>query len=152
MARFRATTRSEADIDATRDDIWAVLTDPAKIARLTPLVRKIDVHDDTWVWHMSEVKALGVGITPIFTETMTFTDRQRIEYTHAKPDERVGVDGWYEITDAAHGIHLAIELTVSVELPLPHLSSPGVTTVMKKTMQSMGDRFAVNLCSQLGYC
>lgn len=153
MTQFNATIRSDADVRASRDQIWAVLTDPALVAKLTPFVTGIDGHGERWTWHMSEIRALGARIRPTFTERMTFTDRRRIDFVPAEVQgERIGASGRYEITDAADGVHLAMELTVTADLPLPRASSPAVTRVMRQTMQRMGDRFAGNLCRDLGYC
>ena len=47
MTRFTATTESEAIVPAARKDIWAALTDPDLLPRLTPLLRRIDADGDT---------------------------------------------------------------------------------------------------------
>ncbi len=155
MASFTATTRSEADVDATPDAVWSVLTDPDALVRLTPLLKRIDTDHDTWVWQMQRIRALGVGIDPVFTEAMTFDEAagtRTIHFHHAPPhgvDERVGAEGTYVVTAAADLTHLAIELTVSVELPLPKVSGPAVRSFMTQTMGRVGDRFSANLLREL---
>jgi carbon monoxide dehydrogenase subunit G len=155
MARFAATNRSEADVDATPAAVWGVLTDPAALVRLTPLLTGIRTDGDTWVWQMQRIKALGVGIDPVFTEAMTFQEsggKRTIRYHHAPPhgaDERVGAEGTYVVTGREGATHLAIELTVSVELPLPTISGPAVRSVMSQLMTRTGDRFATNLLREV---
>lgn len=153
MSRFSATNESEAVVAAGRDRIWAVLTDPVLLPKLTPLLRRIDTAGDTWRWQLTSITALGVSISPNFTEHMRFDAGRRIDYHHAPPTgtiERTGADGWYELTDVPGGTHLAISLTLHVELPLPRLAGPAVRGVMAATMQRTGERFATNLVHHLG--
>ena len=153
MNRFIATTRSEAVVAAERAAIWAALTDPVLLPRLTPLLTKIDTDGDLWRWHLVRISALGVGITPSFTEQMVFAEERRIEFSHRPPAgarERAGADGFYSLTDVAGGTALAISLTLCVELPLPKLAGPAVGKVMTATMDRTGDRFSANLLRHLG--
>jgi carbon monoxide dehydrogenase subunit G len=153
MNTFSATTDSEAVVAADRDAIWAALTDPVLLPRLTPLLRRIDADGDRWRWEMSRVQVLGVGVSPCFTERMTFDAPHRIEYTHAPPQgmvERTGADGWYELTEVEGGTRLRISLTLHVDLPLARAARPAVTGVMKAVMMRTGERFARNLLEHLG--
>lgn len=153
MSRFSATNVSQAVVAAPRADIWAAITDATLLPRLTPLLRRIDTDGDLWRWHLSGLSVLGVGISPVFTERMTFTEAKRIEYTHEPPagtSERTGAEGWYDLTDSAGGTDLAISLTLHVDLPISGLARPAVTLVMHQTMQQMGERFSTNLQRYLG--
>ncbi len=153
MHQFSATTDSTAVVAADRSDIWAALTDPVVLAGLTPLLQRIETDGDLWRWEMQKLPVLGLAVDPTFTERMTFTDRARIEFTHAPPadaTERAGAEGWYELSDADGGTHLAISLTLQVELPLSRLAAPAVGAVMKQAMSLTGDRFAANLARHLG--
>lgn len=156
--RFSATTDSDAVVAADRSRIWTVLTDPVLLPRLTPLLRRIEVREgdpgvDLWRWHLVGLSVLGVGVSPVFTERMRFTDGRRIDFSHEPPAgavERTGAEGSYLLEDATGGTRLFIELTLHVELPLSRLASPAVTGVMRATMQHMGDRFSANLLRHLG--
>ena len=153
MSRFSATTESEAVVAADRSAIWAVLTDPVLLPKLTPLLRRIETDGDLWRWHLVGLSVLGIGISPVFTERMVFDAEKRIDYTHEPPagaGERTGAEGSYVLADVEGGTHLAISLTLDVDLPLPRLASPAVTTVMQETMQRMGERFSANLLQHLG--
>ena len=153
MTRFSASTDNEAIVPADRMAIWAVLTDPDAAAELTPLLRSIDADGDLWTWHMMRISALGVGITPSFTERMTFDEGRRIEYpTNRRPASASAParEGWYELCDADGGTRLKISLTLSVDLPLPRAASPAVTRVMTRTMGRTGDKFSANLYEHLG--
>ena len=133
--------------------VWAALTDPDLLARLTPLLRSIDADGDVWTWHMVRIAALGVSITPSFTERMVFTGQERIEYSHEPPagaKERAGAEGWYQLSDAPGGTRLAISLSLCVDLPLPRAASRPVQGVMTSTMKRTGDRFSKNLLDHLG--
>lgn len=152
MTRFSATNDSQAVVAAARHDIWAVLTDPVLLPRLTPLLRRIDADGDRWCWHMAGLSVLGVGVTPVFTERMRFTEATRIDYTHEPPPgvrEFAGAEGWYELADDPGGTCLAISLTLHVDLPLPRIAGPAVETAMEQTMHRMGDRFSANLLRHL---
>lgn len=152
MTRFSATNCSESVVDAPRADIWAVLTDPELLPKLTPLLRRIETRGDLWRWYLAGLSVLGVGISPVFTERMTFTDSVRIDYTHAPPPgctERTGAEGWYELADVEGGTHLEISLTLHVDLPLAGIAGPAVRAIMQQTMQQMGDRFSANLMRHL---
>lgn len=153
MTRFTATTESDAIVPADRMDIWSALTDPKLLPELTPLLRRIDADGDRWTWHMTRISALGVSISPSFTERMIFTDGRRIEYTHTPPDgtrERAGAEGWYDLSDVDGGTALRISLTLDVDLPLPRSATPAVRRVMQATMNRMGDKFSANLLHHLG--
>jgi carbon monoxide dehydrogenase subunit G len=152
MSTFSATTDSEAVVAADREAVWAALTDPVLLPKLTPLLRSIEANGDVWRWEMSRVSVLGVTLSPCFTEQMTFDAPHRIEYTHAPPPgrtERTGADGWYELTEVTGGTRLRISLTLHVELPLARAARPAVTRVMKAVMMRTGERFATNLLKHL---
>ena len=153
MNRFSATTESEAVVPAERTAIWAALTDPVLLPKLTPLLRRIDADGDLWHWQMMRIAALGVSISPNFTERMRFDPERRIDYSHEPPAgvvERTGASGHYHLADAAGGTRLAISLRLDVELPLPTLAAPAVTRVMQGAMQRTGERFSANLLRHLG--
>jgi carbon monoxide dehydrogenase subunit G len=153
--RFTTTTESEAVVAAERGDIWAVLTDPELLPRLTPLLTSIETDGDRWRWSMMRLAVLGVGIQPTFTERMRFADgpeESRIDFAHEPPPgtrEFTGAEGWYRLQDAEGGTHLAIRLTLHVELPLSRLASPAVVGLMNVTLQHTGDRFVTNLLRHL---
>jgi hypothetical protein len=151
--RFSATTESGAVVAAERSALWAVLTDPKLLPELTPLLERIETNGTLWRWHMKRIAALGVGISPCFTERMHFDEGRRIEYEHepaAGVTERTGADGWYELIDVDGGTELGIKLTLHVDLPLPRTAAPAVERVMKSTMARTGDRFSANLLRHLG--
>ncbi len=153
MNLFTARTEARAVVHAGREQIWAALTDPALVARMTPFVRSIEADGEHWRWEMTSLQVLGVGVASAFTERMTFTDLERIEFRHDPPpgrQERTGVHGWYDLSDGDGGTRLATSLEVAVELPLPRVSSPAVTTTMKGVMATMGQRFSHNLLDHLG--
>ena len=155
MTRFSSSTTAEAVVAAPRQQIWDVLVDPDQIAALTPFLRRVTAQGEHWRWEMSGLDVLGVKVAPAFTERMVFTDLERIEFHHDPPagtTERSGVEGWYDLSDAPGdaGTHLATSLTITLDLPLPKLSSPAVTAAMKSVMGTMGDRFSANLLRELG--
>lgn len=152
MATFEARNQSEETVPYAREDIWAVLTDPDLLARLSPLVKRIDDQGEHWIWHLTGISALGVSIDPCFRERMYFVDGHKIDFQHDPPadrHERAGADGRYLLEGTEHGTHLAIDLTIHVELPLPRTAGPTVRRVMHQIMQRTGDRFAQNLLSHL---
>jgi uncharacterized protein YndB with AHSA1/START domain len=152
MTCFSATNHSHAVVPVERKKVWAALTDPDLLPRLTPLLRSIRADGDTWEWHLAGLTVLGIGIAPGFTEQMTFDEPDRIDYQHCPPDksERAGADGWYVLEDHPEGTHLEIKLTMHVDLPLSRLAGPAVNRVMSSMMQRTGERFATNLLHHLG--
>ncbi|MGQ0480299.1 MAG: SRPBCC family protein [Pseudonocardia sp.] len=153
MNRFSATNTSEAVVAAGRSQIWSVLTDPVLLPKLTPLLTRIDADGDLWRWHLIRLSVLGVGVGSRFTERMRFQEGRRIDYVHEPPPgsvEHTGAEGWYVLSDVDGGTHLAISLTLTVELPLSRAAKPVVTRVMEATMRRTGDRFATNLLNHLG--
>ena len=104
MTTVRATTKNAAVVPADRIAIWPALTDPRQLPELTPLLRR--THTDGAAWTCMRISALGVGITPSFTERMSCTEGERIEYRHEPArgvSERTGAAGWYQLSDAAAG-------------------------------------------------
>jgi carbon monoxide dehydrogenase subunit G len=150
---FTATNTSNGVVAADRSAIWRLLTDPAKLAEMTPLLDHIEADGDRWRWVMTRIPILGISIAPAFTERMIFTPEERIAFTHAPPDgkpERASAEGTYHLTEVEGGTHLAIDLKLCVELPLPRMAKRAVDGVMDKVMAHMGDRFAANLDRELG--
>ena len=152
MNRFEATNHSEAVVAADREAIWAALTDPEVLPKLTPLLRSIETDGDVWRWQLARFTILGIGLAPCFTERMRFDPPNRIEYSHEPPEwhrEPAGADGWYVLTEVDGGTRLEISLTMHVDLPLAKAARPAVTRVMRSMMQRTGDRFATNLLRHL---
>jgi carbon monoxide dehydrogenase subunit G len=153
MNVFSATNDSEAVVAADRQAIWAALTDPEVLPRLTPLLQRIETDGDLWRWELTKIGVLGASITPSFTERMVFDAPERIEYHHAPPAgrrERTSAEGWYQLDEVEGGTRLRISLTLSVELPLARAAAPAVRRVMSASMERTGERFAVNLLRHLG--
>jgi carbon monoxide dehydrogenase subunit G len=152
MNRFEATNHSDAIVAADREAIWAALTDPQVLPRLTPLLRRIETDGDLWRWELTRFTILGIGLAPCFTERMRFDPPGRIDYSHepvAGKHEPAGADGWYDLTEVEGGTRLEISLTMHVDLPLARAARPAVTRVMSSMMQRTGDRFANNLLKHL---
>jgi carbon monoxide dehydrogenase subunit G len=151
MTEFTVRNRSSAAVDAPREDIWAALTDPGLLPRLTPYLREIEVDGDRWRWHLSRIPVLGIAVAPSFTEVMAFDHRSSIAFEHdpAREDERAAVSGRYRLQEASSGTDLAIDLAISVDLPFPSLARPVVHTAMRSVVGAMGRRFSTNLVRHL---
>ncbi len=154
MTRFSARTISASTVPVSSDRIWDILTNPSALAELTPLVRSIEASGEQWLWTLNGIEALGIKIEATFTETMRFVDGRKIVFEHDPPpgtQEYAAVDGVYDITPAGdESTDLEVDLTLSVELPLPRLSRPAVDRVIKSTMRITGRQFATNLYERLG--
>ena len=153
MGHFSAETHAVATITASREEVWAVLVDPALVARMTPFARRITERDGHWVWELSGLKVLGVGLAPTFTERMTYDEPSRIDFHHdPQPGEaeRAGVEGWYSLEEAPEGTRLETSLTITLDLPLPRASGGAVRRAMGSVVDQMGDRFSANLLEHLG--
>jgi hypothetical protein len=152
MTTFSVTVDSVADVEADRHEVWVRLADPDTLVRLTPLLTRIEAHGDSWTWHLVELKGLGTGVTPVFTEQMEFEPETSIVFTHRPAPgarERVGAQGRYDLADIPTGVHLAISLTITADLPLPKAAGPAVRSVMRRTLTMMGDKFSANLLADL---
>jgi carbon monoxide dehydrogenase subunit G len=156
---FSASKRSSAVVPFPREAVWALLTDPHQVARLTPMVRSIQPRGDLWLWKLAPIEVLGHSVGLSFTERMEFTPQERIVYTHTPTgDERAGVEGTYLLEDTGsgtrsaagtHGTRLTIELGVAVDPPSPRLARPAVQASMHGVIAAMGAGFAHNLDRQL---
>ena len=152
MSTFSVTVDSAADVAADRREVWVRLADPDTLVRLTPLLTRIEADGDSWTWHLVELAGLGTGLTPVFTEHMVFDPESSIVFTHRPGPgarERVGAEGRYDLADSPAGVHLAISLTITADLPLPRSAGPAVRAVMRRTMTMVGDRFSANLLADL---
>lgn len=133
-----------------RDAVWGVLSDAGRVARLTPMVRSIQDHGDTWLWKLAPIEVLGRSIGLSFTERMEFTPQERIVFSHApRGEERAGVEGVYALADSGDRTKLSIELGVDVDLPFPKLAKPAVRASMQAVIAAMGAGFARNLEREL---
>ena len=152
MTWFESSRTSTAVVTASRDEVWAVLSDPDAVAELTPLVRDIEADGDHWRWSIDEVPGVGVSLAPSFTVRMTWEERTRIAFEHDPPEgrhERAGVEGEYRLADHDAGCRLDVELTVRVELPLPRLSAVAVERTIDGVLASMGRGFSKALLRRL---
>lgn len=153
MAIFIARNVSASVVPVSAEQIWKHLSDPVSLTALTPLVRSIVVDGNLWRWQLAGIEALGVSVSPAFTERMEFIEPRLIRFNHQSPDgqhERAGADGTYELTPQGDGTELKVDIALTIELPLPRLSARAVERVMKTSMQRTGKRFAVNLYHRLG--
>lgn len=130
MNRFEARNISTADVPAPRGEIWEILRSPDLLAEMTPLLDRISVSGNLWCWQMGGFSALGVEISPSFTERMTFDPENTIRFEHHPPDganERAGADGVYTLEAIDDGTtHLEIDIKLHVQLPLPRASRRAV--------------------------
>lgn len=151
MTQFKAHNHSEADVEASQEQIWDALTDPDLLTKLMPFLNKIEARDDRWVWTLASIPVLNKQFSPTFTEVMTFEQMERISFSHDpdKTQDKAGTEGYYLLTPNGDTTHLAIDLEVSVDLPLPGLAKPAVAAVMNTVMAGMGSRFAGNLLKHL---
>ncbi|PRY57046.1 carbon monoxide dehydrogenase subunit G [Knoellia remsis] len=154
MTTFRATKRSDATVQHPRDRVWEILTDPAAVARLTPMVRSITATDDLWHWQLVSIPVLGQSFALDFTERMTYDPKSSITFAHApQGEERAGTDGRYDLresgTASSPATDLSIDLTVSVDLPFPKLAKPAIQTTMQGVLAAMGAGFARSIEKEL---
>jgi carbon monoxide dehydrogenase subunit G len=151
MTSFSVSTSNSATVASERKLVWEALTDPGLVTRLTPYVHSIDADGKRWTWHLVRIPLLGSMVSPSFTEVMTFEEPSRIDFAHdpSRTDEKAGVEGSYVLEDASSGTHLAIDLTISVELPFPRLARPAVHAAMHAVVATMGNRFSANLVRHL---
>lgn len=152
MTQFRVNTSSTATVDADPAAVWAALTDPKLLPRLTPYLKSIEVDGDRWRWNLTRIPVLSAAVSPSFTELMTFDEPTSITFTHdpAHTDEQAGVEGQYHLKEApASGTELSIELAISLDLPLPRIARPAVRTAMRGLVSTMGIRFSSNLVRHL---
>jgi carbon monoxide dehydrogenase subunit G len=152
MATFTSTRRDVADVPHEVDAVWELLVDPDAVARLTPLVKSIEVDGGgRWLWTLQRVPVSGRRFDLTMTEEMTFTPKRRIEFTHGPLGDgiRAGADGHYLLQPVDGGTRLSIEITVTAQLPLPRLTGAAVRVVMHQVLTHMGDRFADNMLAEL---
>ncbi|MCF6376183.1 SRPBCC family protein [Nocardioides KLBMP 9356] len=153
MATFRARDRSSAVLRSPRGEVWAALTDPDLIAKITPYVTSITADGDRWVWRMGTIPVLGISVAPTFTEVMELHPEERIVFSHdpARKDEMTAVEGTYVLADhAGGGTDVSIDLEIACSLPLPGLARPAVERVMAGVVKHMGSVFSRNLLKHLG--
>lgn len=154
MTTFTSRDVSTAVVPAPRDEIWALVSDPATLAELTPLIETIEPDGDLWTWQLRGITALGVSVAPSFTERMRLDAPSTIEYVHEPPpgtDELAGANGTYRLTELGpDSTRLEIDIALCAELPLPKFARRAVEKVMATTMRRTGDAFAERLYDRLG--
>lgn len=154
MTLFSARNISTSIVPAPSGEIWRLITDPDTLAELTPLIRSIEASGSRWKWTLEGIDALGLNVDAVFTERMEFTEERRIVFTHDPPSETresAGLEGVYDLTPVDNeATELTVDLTLSVDLPLPGLSRLAVEGLMQSMMRTTGKMFASNLYERLG--
>ena len=153
MTRFTASKQSAATVRSSREEVWAALTDPDLLPRLTPYLQRIDADGDTWTWHVVRIPVLGGSIGSTFVEQMSFEDLVRIGFRpHPdEPDQHTLVTGEYHLEQRADdSTRVSIDIEVDADLPFPRLARPAVETGMATVMTAMGAAFSRNLLRHLG--
>ena len=151
MAWFEASNHSEAVVPADRKEVWAALTDPDLLPKLTPFLRHIEVDGDHWRWELTKVPILTTSLTPSFTELMKFTEPTRIEWTHDPGPSRAGRRGGLVRARRGPGWRHPPrdQIGVKADLPLSRYARPAVTAAMRTVLAGMGKRFGDNLLHHL---
>lgn len=153
MTRFSASKQSAATVPSSRREVWAALTDPQLLPRLTPYLQQIEVDGDTWTWHVVRIPVLGGSIGSTFVEQMSFEEEVRIGFRpHPDhPDQPTLVRGEYHLEERGDdSTRVSIDIEVDTELPFPRIARPAVEAGMATVMAGMGQAFARNLLRHLG--
>ncbi|GAA1478393.1 hypothetical protein GCM10009623_28390 [Nocardioides aestuarii] len=152
MATFSRSRRDTADVPHPVDAVWELLVDPDAVARLTPMVARIEADGDQWLWCLQGVPLPGRALDLSMLETMSFTPQSRIDFTHGELERHLqaGAEGHYGLEPASDdGTRLTIDLTITARLPIPGVARPAVHTAMSQVLRHMGDRFASNMLREL---
>lgn len=153
MNRFSVSVESEDVVPGPRSEVWAILTDPARVAPLVPRLDRIVADGDRWSWVLRGINVLGLTVEPTFTERMHLTPETRIRFEHDPPAgkrENAGAAGEYRLRDADDGgTHVWIRIQLHVDLPLPRVAGGAVRAVMRREVDRMGDGFATGLRREL---
>lgn len=151
MAVFTQRVVSDDRIAAPKQDICKVLLDPDQLAVFTPLVDRITVDGDRWTWSLVGVSALGTSVAPTFTTIMDISEDGFAFRPDPGSSDRASARGELRVTpDGPDHTELHIDLTASIELPLPRMARGAVEQVMFRSMKAGGSRFADNLLAHLG--
>ena len=151
VPQFHQRVLSNDRITTSSDRIWQVLVDPVLLARMTPLVDAIMVDGDLWRWRLVKVNGVGLTAAPEFTTLMRLEGGRRIDFDPApEADDRASARGFLTVDGDGRTTTLAIDVTATVELPLPRAMARPVNRVMYQTMKAGGSRFARNLLAHLG--
>lgn len=152
MNRFSVSVESEDLVDGPRSEVWAILTDPDRLAPLVPRLDRIVANGDRWCWVLRGFSVLGLTVEPSFTERMVLTPETSIRFEHAPPAgkrENAGASGEYRLSDRDGGTHVWIRIQLHVDLPLPQVAGGAVRAVMRREVDRMGDGFAEGLRHEL---
>jgi hypothetical protein len=151
MTRFAQRILSDDRIRVAAPTLHRCLTSPEALAELTPLVAAISAEGDRWVWQLVGISALGITAAPSFTTLMDVGEtRIGFEPDPGRP-ERASATGFIVVEpDGPDHTRVAIDLTATVELPLPQAAGRAVRRVMYRTMRAGGTRFAEALLHRLG--
>ncbi len=98
--------RGQFDVGASRDRVWAFVTDPQKVGRCGPDVQRVEVVDPT---HFKVVARVGIGpIRSTFALDVEFTETRPAEHAavHTRgqaPGSAVEMTSTLDLADAAAG-------------------------------------------------
>lgn len=145
---FSSTLHASATVDATPEQVYAVVRDPVFVEASTPFIRRVRVlADDLWQWEVAGIRYPGGTFTAALTQRMAFDPPHEVRFHH-DPDgtELAGADGAFRIAPQEEGrVRLDLEVRVHARIPAPRAAAPVVESAMGVVMGLMRDRFVRDL-------
>lgn len=150
IARFSQRLVADDRFDAPPEQVRAIFDDPERLAELTPLVAEITESGDRWRWKLVGITRLGITAAPAFTTVIDADDHGMAFSPDPTRSERATAAGRLTVRPDHGGTEVELDVTASVELPLPSMMGGAVRGAMRSTLKAGGARFADNLVAALG--
>lgn len=133
-------------IQAERQVVWDVISDPEQFGRLVPDVKTHEPVDDGWRWVLEPTRKMGVTIQPHFTVRYEMDPPALLTFERVRKDtETTGAGGACELHDDGSSTHVTFRLDIEIQVSVPSLLSGTVRAILDEEITRLADGFLRNL-------
>jgi carbon monoxide dehydrogenase subunit G len=142
----------EFDVKAKGDAVFEVLSDVPKSVSHFPKVDKLtDMGGGVFKWEMEKVGTSQVNIQTVYaSKYVSNKAKGTVTWTPVKDVGNSQIAGSWKIKEGKGGTNVKLEITGTVEVPLPGLMKMVVVPVVKGEFEKLVEKYIDNLVKTFG--
>ncbi len=139
-------------VHASAQEAFDLLSDIPTCASFFPnLDQLVDLGEATYRWEMEKISVAQVELQTLYAcKYVADKVQQTIVWTPVEGEGNALVSGEWAVGKKNQATHIALQLTATLELPLPGFMSGMVTPVVEKKFTKLIEKYLVNLTARLG--